>query len=599
SLTGIAGAFAAWEGIINAGIRLYVRALDFVLAHRGSVIGGAFCLLVIIIVLLVPSMRRDFFPEVDSGAFEIAVRAPSGTRIENTEQIIKKVDLFVRDTIPKKDLQIVIAELGVSSDWSAAYTPNSGPMDAVVKVQLNEHRAHSAEEYIRLLRQGFKTHPNFAGLDFSFDSGGLVRGALNEGKSSPINIQIVGKKQKPLFILADMILESVGSGKVRGVADARKLQRDNAPELRIVVDRTAASNLGLSQEDIMKNVIAATNSSATFNKKNIWFDNRGGNQYYVGVQFPSKEFQSKDDILNIQVTSPKQGKSIPLSLVASIVDGNVPTDVHHVNFQPALDLTMNVEGVDLGHVSNDVAEVLDQFGKRNRAGSWTPYDPAYLVRDKDGFTYSNPRAPEGAEPKYLEGSKLILTGEYTRMQDTFKYMGFFLVLAAVLIYFLMVALDKSFLAPLSVMMIVPLCLIGILPMLWLTGSAINVQSMLGFIFIVGIQVANTVLMTDYAQELRRHEGLSAVEAIRKAAALRVRPITMTALAAFFAMLPTALSLERGGEANAPLARAILGGLIAGEPATLFVLPAIYAFLFRDKKPAREHHVEAHPPTQLI
>jgi multidrug efflux pump subunit AcrB len=147
----------------------------------------------------------------------------------------------------------------------------------------------------------------------------------------------------------------------------------------------------------------------------------------------------------------------------------------------------------------------------------------------------------------------------------------------------MVGLDKSFIVPLTVMLIVPLCLIGILPMLYITGSAINIQSLLGFIFIVGIKVANTVLMTDYAQELRRHEGLSPIEAIRKAASVRVRPVTMTALAAFFAMLPTALALEHGSEANAPLARAILGGLLAGEPATLFVLPAFYALLVRDTK----------------
>ena len=190
----------------------------------------------------------------------------------------------------------------------------------------------------------------------------------------------------------------------------------------------------------------------------------------------------------------------------------------------------------------------------------------------------------------MEGSKIVLTGEYTRMQDTFKNLGCGLILASLLIYFLMVALDQSFIVPLAVMLIVPLCLIGILPMLFVTGSAINVQSLLGFIFIVGIKVANTVLMTDCAQELRRHEGLSPLEAIRKAASLRVRPVTMTALAAFFAMIPTALALEKGSEANAPLARAILGGLLAGEPATLFVLPALYALLVHDRRNGTEEEI---------
>ncbi len=229
---------------------------------------------------------------------------------------------------------------------------------------------------------------------------------------------------------------------------------------------------------------------------------------------------------------------------------------------------MNVEGRSLGHVSADVGKLLDKYGKKTSQGDWSTYDPKHP-----------------GEGKVVAGSKIALAGEYGRMQETFSNLAAGLVLASLLVYFLMVALDKSFIVPLTVMLVVPLSLGGVLPMLYLTGSALNIQSLLGIIFVVGIKVANTVLMTDLAQELRRHEGLSPVEAIRKAAALRVRPITMTALAAFFAMVPAAMALERGSEANAPLARAILGGLIAGEPATLLVLPVLFAVLVRpsDKK----------------
>ncbi len=193
----------------------------------------------------------------------------------------------------------------------------------------------------------------------------------------------------------------------------------------------------------------------------------------------------------------------------------------------------------------------------------------------------------------LPGSKIVLSGEYLRMQDTFDSLFRGIGLALLLIYFLMVGLDKSFVVPLAVMSILPLSLVGIMPMLYLTGSAVNVQSLLGFIFIIGIKVANSVLMTDYAQELRRHEGLTPTQAIRKAASLRVRPITMTALAAFFALIPGALALERGSESNAPLARAILGGLLAGEPATLFVLPAIYSLIVRDSAKTIAERVARH------
>jgi multidrug efflux pump subunit AcrB len=188
----------------------------------------------------------------------------------------------------------------------------------------------------------------------------------------------------------------------------------------------------------------------------------------------------------------------------------------------------------------------------------------------------------------LEGAKIVLSGEYSKMQTTFRDLGFGLIGASVLIYFLMVGLDQSWIVPLSVMLIVPICLVGILPMLYFTGTAVNVQSLLGFIFVVGIKVSNTVLMTDFAQELRHAEGLTPTQAILKAASIRVKPITMTAVAAFAAMIPGALALERGSEANAPLARAILGGLLAGEPATLFVLPCLYSLIVRDKPGQHAH-----------
>ena len=559
----VARAFARWEALVDRGIDMYVRGLDVCLRYPWRTVGIAFGLLFVTLAVSLPIVRRDFFPEADSGAFEIAVRTAAGTRIELTEEIVKKVDHYVREHIAEEDLQLTVCEIGTSADWSAAYTANSGPMDAIVKVQLSPERSRSSQEYIRRLRKGLAESPELAQVEFSFDSGGLIRGALNEGKSSPINIQLVGKKQGPLFKLADKILAA--ARRINGIVDARVLEKPNAPELIVEVDKSKAQSLGLTQSEVMKNIIAATNSSIMYNKKSFWIDPKSGNQYFVGVQYPDKEFKTIDDLLNIPITGSRQEQPIPLRNIASLRPSQMPTEVHHVNLQPAIDLTMNVEGRDLGHISDDIARMLDKFGKKNRDGTWSPYDP------------------DSAPGQILPGSRIVLAGEYVRMQETFSNLGIGLVLAALLIYFLMVALDKSFIVPLAVMLIVPLCLIGILPMLIVTGSAINVQSLLGFIFTVGIKVANTVLMTDYAQELRRHEGLSPLAAIRKAAALRVRPVTMTALAAFFAMIPTALALEHGSEANAPLARAILGGLIAGEPATLFVLPALYSLLVRDKK----------------
>jgi multidrug efflux pump subunit AcrB len=572
---GVRRAFARWERAIEAGIAYYVRILEVVLRHRVLTICTGFGTLLLTIALLWPVLRRDFFPEVDAGAFEMYVRAPSGLRIEQTEQRIKAVEDVVRKIIPAEDLQLILSELGVTPDWSAAYTLNAGPMDAVLKIQLTEERQKSAQEYVHILRTAFNQNPAFGDLEFAFDAGGMVRSAMNEGRSTPISIRVTGKNQHVAHKIATRIKAEVK--KIEGVVDARIIQRLDYPQYLITVDRAKAAELGLTQADIMKNVVAAFNSSISFNKHNFWIDPKNKNQYFAGVQYYEADIKSVDTLLDIPVTSSRPGfpkRPVPLRNIVHLEKKSVPTEVTHYNIQPTIELSLGVYGRDLGHVSDDVARVLDRFGT--------------YTSDPTG-TYWAPFDPDKPNKERLTGSKIVLSGEYLRMQDTFRTLTYGLGLASLLIYFLMVGLDRSFIVPLAVMAIVPLCLVGIMPMLFVTGSAVNVQSLLGFIFIVGIKVANSVLMTDYAQELRRHDGLTPTQAIKKAAGLRVRPITMTAMAAFFALVPGALALERGSEANAPLARAILGGLLAGEPATLFVLPAIYSLIVRDRPRASGHH----------
>ena len=560
----ITRAFARWEQVIDQGIALYVRGLDGVMRHPRTTIGVGFGALILTLVILVPVIRREFFPEADAGAFEMAVRAPSGTRIEITNDRVAAVEDFIREQIPKHDLELIVAEMGVTADWSAAYTQNAGPMDAMVKVQLVEHRTRSAQQYVAKLRQAFQRDPRFDDLEFAYDTGGMIRGALNEGRSTPLNIQVTGKNQAKAAMVAESIKERVTQ--IDSVVDARILQRQNYPEFVVNVDRTKAADLGLTQEDVMRNVVASLNSSITFNKKNFWIDPKSHNQYFVGVAYPEKDINSLDTMLDIPITGSLKSEPIPLRTVATIDRTTVPTEITHNNIQPSIDLTMGVQGRDLGHVADDISAMLADFGKPLPDGNWAPYDPA----------------SSGSKRATLTGSKIVLSGEYSRMRQTFRDLGIGMILAVLLMYFLMVALDKSYIVPLTVMLTVPISMAGVFPMLYLTGTAINVQSILGIIFIIGIKVANTVLMTDFAQEIRRHEGLTPTQAIRKAASVRVRPVTMTALAAFFAMIPAAMAIERGSEANAPLARAILGGLLAGEPATLFVLPCLYMLMVKDK-----------------
>jgi multidrug efflux pump subunit AcrB len=554
--------FAHWEGMIDRGIALYGSALDVALRNRLVTVIISGVLLATTLAAIGPRLRREFFPEVDAGAFEVYVRAPSGTRIEVTEERVKHVEDFIRKSVGT-DAQMIISEIGVVADLSAAYTPNAGPMDAVVKVQLRPNRGRTSQQHVRSLRSGFAADRKFADLEFAFDAGGMIRAAMNQGRSSPINVRVTAKDPIKARAVAEAIRQQ--AVRVAGVVDARILQRIDYPRYIIDVDRSKAADLGLTQAEVMKNVIAALNSSIQFHKKNFWIDPVSKNQYFVGVQYFEEDIDSVQTLLDVPVTSPRQEQPIPLRNIATLRRGTVPTEITHNNLMATMDLTMSVETRDLGHVAADLGRVIGRFGALQADGSWLPFDPD--------------ESPSTGQP--MKGALLELSGEYARMQDTFRTLGFGLTLAAVLIYFLLAALDKSYVVPFTVMLTVPLCLVGVIPMLYYTRTALNVQSLLGIIFIVGIKVSNTVLMTDAAQELRRHDGLSPTEAIRRAAAMRVRPVTMTALAAFFAMVPMALAWGRGSEANAPLGRAILGGLLAGEPATLFVLPALYSLLVRD------------------
>ncbi|MFO0937765.1 MAG: efflux RND transporter permease subunit [Gemmataceae bacterium] len=583
----LARVFAKWETVIDAAIHAYTRVLAIIMKVRLLVIGAAFLLLALTIMILGPQLRREFFPEVDAGAFEIYVRAKSGTRIEVTEGYIDAVEQYTKKKLGS-DLEITISEIGLTADWSAAFTPNAGPMDAVLKVQLIPERKQSAQQAVQNLRRGFATDPEFqtilddvhrkrlvrkelptgtprfinTDLEFAFDAGGMIRSAMNEGKSTPINIRITTKDIVKARKIADRILNEVRA--VPGVVDARIMQRLDYPQYVIDVDQAKASNLGLTQMDVMRNVVSAFNSSVQFNKHNFWIDPKSHNQYYVGVQYPEEDITSFETMLDVPITSVTQKKSIPLRNIASLRKMEVPSEIVHTNLQPTMDLTMGVSGRDLGHVADDIHRVVATFGQSEKDGGWTPFDP------------------DSKTKVTMEGARITLSGEYQKMLDTFRYQALGMIGAVVLIYFLMVALFKSYITPLVVLSAVPIGLVGVIAVLFVTGTALNVQSLLGVIFMVGIVVSNTVLLTDFAEKIRKDERLTPHEAIRRAAGIRARPVIMTALATFLALIPMSLGLSHGSEANVPLGRAVLGGLFAGVMTTLLVVPCVYSLLVANR-----------------
>jgi multidrug efflux pump subunit AcrB len=589
--------FQRWESLIDAGIRAYTRLLGRVLKIPVTVIATAFGILALVVIVFGLNLRREFFPEVDAGAFEIYARTKSGTRIEVTEGYIEAVETYVKKKLGR-DLELVISEIGLTADWSAAFTPNAGPMDAVLKVQMKAERNQSAQEAVALLRRGFAADPEFQkeldavywrrlharppahegdpderitpdtppfvrnNLEFAFDAGGMIRSAMNEGRSTPINVQITAKNLPKARKVAERMIAEIKP--IDGVVDARILQRLDYPQYVIEVDQSKASTLQLTQLDVMRNIVSAFNSSVQFNKRNFWIDPKSHNQYYVGVQYKEGDIKDLDTLLNIPITSDDQKRSIPLRNLAVVRKMNVPSEVVHTDLQATIDLTLGVQGRDLGHVADDVTEVVSKFGKSRENGGWSPFDP------------------DATDHRTMEGAKIVISGEYQKMNDTFRFQAFGMIGAIVLIYFLMVALFKSYITPIVVLSAVPIGVSGVVLVLYITGTPLNVQSLLGVIFMVGIVVSNTVLLTDFAENLRKAQRLIPLEAIRQAAAIRVRPVVMTALATFFALIPMSLGLARGSEANVPLGRAVLGGLIAGLATTLLVVPCVYSLLVRNR-----------------
>jgi CzcA family heavy metal efflux pump len=533
------------EQVLNFVTRQYERLLAVALRHRPVVL-GAVTLLFVVSLGLTFGIGREFFPQVDAGQITIYLQAPSNSRLDATEARVADFERFVKEHIPKKERKMIVSEIGLDPDWSAAYSANSGQQDAVIRVQLTDERKLSAQEYAIKLRHAFqeraKKDPRFADLRVSFDTGGMVSAALNYGASSPIDIQIErGKSREEAMEVAREIYRKVKE--VRGAADVRIAQRLDAPYLVIDVNRQQAANVGLSAKDVILQVVAAMNSSVSINR-NFWIDNKTGNQYFVAVQYPEDPQAKVETLENVVATGTNQTTPVYLSSLVTLHSGTGPVEVNHVSLYPVINVLVNTENRDIGGVANDIRKVLDGV-------------------------------------KVPDGMQVELKGEYARMVDSTGKLGGGLLIAALLVYLLLVALFRSWLGPFIIMFTVPLGLIGVLTMLFCTRTTLNVQSEMGIIFLVGIVVSNGVLLVDFANKQRKL-GASVEKAITTAAAIRFRPIIMTFLATFLDLIPMAIGFGKGSEANVPLARAVVGGLLSSTLLTLIVVPILYTLLIRER-----------------
>ncbi|MFQ5750173.1 MAG: efflux RND transporter permease subunit, partial [Planctomycetota bacterium] len=483
-----------------------------------------------------------------------------GTRLERTEEIVGQIEKAVMDDLgrpdpeekdPASDLALVISNIGVLNDWPAAYTPNNGPMDAFLLLQLKKNRSLSSEETATLLRESLNR--KFPGIGFAFDTGGILTSALNLGLPSPIDVRVQGSKLEILHEIAATIASEIRS--VPGTADVRIGQPLDYPAAEVVVDRVKAAQLGFTQEDVIKNVTTALSSSVNF-EPSFWIDPNNGNHYLIGAQYPENLIRSFDTVLDIPVSSPQGEGSVPLRTLVELKRTTSPAVIKHVNITRTVDVYANVAGMDLGHVVEGIQERLKD----------SPRTAAVMKKyASEGYTYE-------------------MRGEYHTMLDAFGQFSSGLLTAALLVYLVLVAQFRSFLMPVVILLAVPLGLIGVILILLASGTALSIPSFMGVLLMVGIVVEYSILLVDFALR-RQREGAGLQEALVETARIRLRPILMTSLTTALALIPMAIGIGRGGEANVPLARSILGAVAGGTFLTLFVVPALYAALARRLVPA--------------
>lgn len=487
--------------------------------------------------LLTPLLGNEFFPANDSGMFAMRVRTETGTRIELTSRLVADISKNLRTLLPKDSVDAVLSNIGVLPSWAAAYSPNSAPHDALLEVEMNEKSGVGAGDAIAKLRPALtKLYP---GTHFTYTLLDPVSTALNYGALSPLDLRIIGPDLEKGHAAAQKVLAEMR--RVPGITDSFVEQELDYPDIDMNINRTKAAYLGLTSDDVMKNVITALNSSVLF-ALNFWDDPVTGNNYFIGAQYPEADIDTRQTIENIPINPSARAAetgATPTLLrnVATLKMMTVPVEISHYAIQRSFDVMANVTGRDIGSVASDIEKVLKKH----------PLPTGY---------------------------KAVWGGTIAAMRASFGDLGVGMILSLVLIFLLIVAQLKSFLDPLLILATVPMGFFGVIWMLFLTGTTINIQSLMGVIMLIGIIVSNSVILTDFANE-RMATGISAELAMREAGTTRLRPILMTAISTVIALLPSSLS-----GVNAPLARAVVGGLLAATFFTLNFLPALYVLAKR-------------------
>ena len=532
----------------------YVRLLTMLLTRRAIVPILAVMLLVLGAVMFV-FVGRDFYPAIDGGMIQLHVRAPPGTRIETTEQIFQKVEDKIREIIPKRDLDLIVDNLGlpaVSYNWAFADGTTIAVNDGVVMVSLKEGHAPTAD-YVRKLRAVLPAA--FPEDLFYFQPADIATQILNFGLTAQIDVRTVGYDRVKNRHIAEELRRRIAT--IPGIVDAHLQQEVYAPDLYVQIDRARALQFGITPSDIANNIGTSLSSSKQV-YPNFWTDAKDGIPHYIAVQTPQYEVSSLGDVGNTPVstgTAPPTAQPVPgeLQNVATFTRDSVPGSANQANIQPVYEVYASTQGRDLGSIANDVDKVTTDYKK-----------------------------------ELSPGNTIQVTGQIQSMNEAFRDMGIGLVFAAVFVYLLMVVNYQTWGDPFVVILALPATFCGIVTMLYITDTTLSVPSLMGAIMAVGVASANSILLVTFARE-QQLAGMKAFDAAIAAGHTRIRPVLMTATAMIVGMIPMAIG-GPGEEQNAALARAVIGGLLFATPTTLLIVPFLFAMLRKGNDGKQAHGV---------
>jgi multidrug efflux pump subunit AcrB len=505
--------------------------------------------------VLWPLIGRDFFPAVDAGQIRLHVRAPSGTRIEETEKTFGQIEDVIREEVPNGERDTIIDNMGISPFYTnTSYISNElvSVYDGEILVSLKPGHQPTAD-HIRKLRRELPRR--FPGCTFDFLPADITGQVLTFGKSAPINVQVVGVNREANLAVAKKLKEQLA--RVPGVVDARIRQISDAPELRVDVDRVMANGMNVTQLDAARSLLVSLSSSFQ-GTPNFWVNPKNGVNYRVAVQTPQARIDSVDALLSTPITAGGTGAPQLLSNLATLRRAESAGLISHYNVQTVFEVCATVQDRDLGGAADDIRKVVDE-----------------------------------TRPTLPRGSTLAIRGQIESMDESFTGLGYGLLFAVMLVYFLMVVNFQSWIDPFVILTALPGAAAGILWALFATGTTISVPALMGGIMTVGVATANSILMVTFAND-RRADGRDAKQAALDAGSTRLRPVMMTALAMVVGMLPMSLGLGEGGEQNAPLGRAVIGGLLIATVYTLFFVPVLYSLL-RRQAPAVTGENQDHTP----